>query len=80
MAFWIELLISGFVAGLIIGLSALSITLVFGIARFPNAATGDTMTVGAYGALLGHRATNSLLVGGLTGALAAQSWAFLAIG
>lgn len=77
MAFWIELFISGIVAGLIIGLSALSITLVFGIARFPNAATGDTMTLGAYGALLGHRATNSLLIGGLTGVVAGALVGFL---
>lgn len=77
MTFWIELFISGIVAGLIIGLSALSITLVFGIARFPNAAAGDTMTLGAYGALFGHRFTNSLLIGGLTGAIAGALVGFL---
>lgn len=70
MAFWIELVIAGLVSGLVIGLSALSITLVFGIARFPNAATGDTMTLGAYGALLGHRLTGSLIAGGVVGAAA----------
>lgn len=70
MAFWIELVIAGLVSGLVIGLSALSITLVFGIARFPNAATGDTMTLGAYGALLGHRLTGSLVAGGVVGAAA----------
>lgn len=70
MAFWIELVIAGLVSGLVIGLSALSITLVFGIARFPNAATGDTMTLGAYGALIGHRLTGSLVAGGILGAAA----------
>lgn len=70
MAFWIELVIAGLVSGLVIGLSALSITLVFGIARFPNAATGDTMTLGAYGALFGHRLTGSLVAGGVIGAAA----------
>ena len=70
MAFWIELVIAGLVSGLVIGLSALSITLVFGIARFPNAATGDTMTLGAYGALIGHRLTGSLVAGGVLGAAA----------
>ncbi|WP_291296053.1 branched-chain amino acid ABC transporter permease [Elioraea sp.] len=69
MVFWIELLIAGLVSGLVIGLVALSITLVFGIARFPNAATGDTMTLGAYGALAGHAATGSMLIGGAIGAL-----------
>lgn len=69
MVFWFELLIAGVVSGLVIGLVALAITLVFGIARFPNAATGDTMTLGAYGALAGHAATGSLLLGGALGAL-----------
>jgi len=70
MVFWIELLIAGVVSGLVIGLVALSITLVFGIARFPNAAAGDMMTLGAYAALAGHAATGSLLFGGALGAVA----------
>ncbi len=68
MIFWIELVIAGIVSGLVIGLTALSITLVFGIARFPNAAAGDIMTAGAYAALWGHKATGLLIVGGLAGA------------
>jgi branched-chain amino acid transport system permease protein len=68
--FYAQLLVNGVVQGLIIGLSALAITLVFGIARFPNAATGDAMTLGAYGALFGHKATGSLIVGGAAGILA----------
>jgi branched-chain amino acid transport system permease protein len=78
MVFWIELLIAGIVSGLVIGLVALSITLVFGIARFPNAATGDTMTLGAYGALVGHGATGSMLLGGTLGALGGAAVALLA--
>jgi neutral amino acid transport system permease protein len=70
MVFWIELLIAGLVSGLVIGLVALSITLVFGIARFPNAAAGDMMTLGAYAALAGHAATGSLAGGGVAGAAA----------
>jgi len=52
----VELILSGLVSGLIIGLAALAISLVFGIARFANAATGDVMTLGAYAALGGASA------------------------
>lgn len=62
-----ELLISGLMSGLIVGLAGLAVTLVFGIARFSNAATGDTMTLGAYAALMGTALTGSLLAGGLIG-------------
>jgi branched-chain amino acid transport system permease protein len=63
--FYAQLLVNGLVQGLVIGLTALSITLVFGIARFPNAATGDLMSFGAYAALMTHKATGSMVVGGL---------------
>jgi branched-subunit amino acid ABC-type transport system permease component len=43
-----NLLINGTIEGLLIALPALALTLVMGIARFPNAATGDYMTVSAY--------------------------------
>lgn len=68
--FYAQLLVNGLVQGLVIGLAALSITLVFGIARFPNAATGDFMSFGAYAALTAHKATGSMVVGGI-GAIAA---------
>ena len=45
----------------------LAVTLVFGIARFANAATGDVMTLGAYAALSGAGLTGSLVLGGLFG-------------
>ncbi|MGL4635270.1 MAG: ABC transporter permease subunit [Beijerinckiaceae bacterium] len=77
MAYWIELAMAGVVSGLVIGLAALAVTLVFGIARFPNAAAGDMMTVGAYGALYGHKLTGFLVLGGLTGAAAGALIGFL---
>lgn len=64
---FIELAISGLMSGLVIGLAALAVTLVMGIARFPNAATGDFMTLGAYMTLAATAATGSLLLGGLAG-------------
>jgi len=66
-----QLLIAGIVHGLIIGLAALAVTLVFGVARFPNAAAGDTMTVGAYAGFAAHRASGSLLLAGGAAVVAA---------
>lgn len=51
MVGFFNLLINGLIEGLIIALPALSLTLVMGINRFPNASAGDTMTFGAYAAL-----------------------------
>lgn len=51
---WVDLAnatVNGIVIGLLLALPALAVTLVFGIARFPNAATGDFMTFGAYTAV-----------------------------
>ncbi len=48
---WIDfanLLINGLIEGLVVALPALAMTLVMGVNRFPNAATGDLMTTGAY--------------------------------
>lgn len=67
MSTFAELLIAGLTSGLIVGLAALAVTLVFGIARFANAATGDVMAAGAYGAFLATGATGSMLVGGVVG-------------
>ncbi|MCS6853235.1 MAG: branched-chain amino acid ABC transporter permease [Elioraea sp.] len=55
------LAVAGIVHGLIIGLTALAVTMAFGIARFPNAAAGDTMTAGAYAAVSVQAATGSLV-------------------
>lgn len=70
MPAFLELVLAGLSSGLVIGLAALAVTLVFGIARFPNAATGDTMTLGAYAALAATAATGSFLLGGLAGLVA----------
>mgnify|MGYP001175515615 CR=1 FL=1 len=65
-----ELLVSGVFSGLVIGLAALSVSLVFGVARFANAATGDTMTFGAFAALSAASFSGSLIVGALAGMVA----------
>ncbi len=62
---YLQLLANGVSQGLLIGIAAVAITLVFGIARFPNASTGDVMTAGAYAGLVVHRATGSLWLAGL---------------
>ncbi|GGF54963.1 branched-chain amino acid ABC transporter permease [Azorhizobium oxalatiphilum] len=67
MSGFLELAISGLMSGLVIGLAALALTLVFGVARFANAATGDFMTIGAYAAVFGFTATGSIVIGGLLG-------------
>lgn len=48
---FVNLLINGLIEGLVVALPALSMTLVMGVNRFPNAATGDLMTTGAYAAV-----------------------------
>ncbi len=70
-AYLANLLINGTVEGLLIALPALALTLVMGIARFPNAATGDYMTVAAYAAVgVQGYVAGSLVLSGL-GAVAA---------
>jgi len=61
--YYAQLAINGLSQGLIVGLAALGITLVFGIARFANASAGDSLTFGAYMGLIGQRVTGSLIVG-----------------
>ena len=60
--YFAQLAVNGLAQGFIISLAGLAITLVFGIARFPNATTGDAMTLGAYAALSAHMATGSLVL------------------
>ncbi|MDX8469731.1 branched-chain amino acid ABC transporter permease [Mesorhizobium sp. VK23B] len=69
MSVLVELFIGGLMSGLVVGLAALAITLVFGIARFPNAATGDAMTLGAFVALSVSAITGSVIIGGLIAAV-----------
>ena len=61
--YYIQLALNGLSQGLVVGLAALGITLVFGIARFANASAGDGLTFGAHLALVGQRITDSLLLG-----------------
>ncbi len=77
VTFFINLLINGAVEGLVIALPALALTLVMGIARFPNASVGDTMTVGAYAALALHGGgvgLFALAVAGAAACTALLSW------
>jgi branched-chain amino acid transport system permease protein len=64
-----QLLANGIVQGLFIAMAALAITLAFSIARFPNAATGDVMTAGAFAGLATQQATGSLILSGLAAVL-----------
>ena len=52
-----QLILNGFVTGLLLALPALALTLTFGIFKFPNFAVGSTLTLGAYAAWI----ANSLL-------------------
>lgn len=61
--YYAQLAINGLSQGFIVGLAALGITLVFGIARFANAAAGDGLSFGAYMALIGQRLTGSIVLG-----------------
>lgn len=70
----LNLAVNGAVEGLIIALGALALTLVFGIARFPNASAGDVITVGAYAGYGGQIVSGGLisvaLAAGMLGAAA----------
>ncbi|SMF51462.1 branched-chain amino acid transport system permease protein [Tistlia consotensis] len=76
-----NLAFNGLITGLVVSLLALSITLVFGIARFPNAAAGDVATVGAFAGLLGPLAGGGtlwiILCGMAAGALLSVAFYFL---
>ena len=84
---FVNLLINGTVEGLLIALPALALTLVMGIARFPNAATGDYMTVAAYAAVGVQAVIANSLVLATLGAIAAgiavsivfYAWVFRAL-
>lgn len=50
MVLFVQALLNGITNGAFIAMMALGITLVFGVARFPNVAHGEFLTIGAYGA------------------------------
>ena len=58
-----QFLIDGFVAGAMIGLGAIGVTLTYSILRFANFAHGEFMTFGAYAALLLAAAIAALIAG-----------------
>lgn len=60
MSDFVNLAFNGLIIGLLVSLLAMAITLVFGIARFPNASAGDVATVGAYAGLAGSAITHKL--------------------
>ncbi|PHY07101.1 MAG: branched-chain amino acid ABC transporter permease [Alcaligenaceae bacterium] len=60
---FLNLLINGVIEGLVVALPALAMTLVMGVNRFPNAATGDLMTTGAYVAVVMQSVGVSSLLG-----------------
>lgn len=65
--------INGVVIGMLLALPALAITLVFGIARFPNAATGDYMTLGAYTTMASQLVLGGSIVAAVLAAMTATA-------
>jgi len=69
--YFLNLAVNGMVEGLAIALLALALTLVFGIARFPNASAGDVLTAGAYAGYGGQLLFGgSIILGALSGMVA----------
>lgn len=66
-----NLFINGLAEGLLLALPALAVTLVFGAVRFPNAATGDFVSVGGFGALYAYKASGGSFAAAAVGGLAA---------
>ena len=60
----VNLALNGLVSGMLVALPALAVSLVYGLARFPNAATGDVVSTGGYAGLFAYTASGSLLVAG----------------
>lgn len=52
----------GLVTSAVVALPAMALSLQFGVTNVPNFAHGELITFGAYGALLAHTFTNSLLI------------------
>lgn len=79
-----NLIVNGLAEGLLLALPALAVTLDFGAARFPNAATGDLVSVGGFGALGAFKASGGSfmaaaaggLLAGMAAGWAAWQWVF----
>jgi len=70
-----NLALNGLAEGLLIALPALAVTLVFGVARFPNAATGDLVSVGGFGAFGAWKLFGGSFLAGAVGGIAAGALA-----
>jgi neutral amino acid transport system permease protein len=81
VTFYLNLAVTGLLQGVLIALAALAVSLCFAVARFPNAATGDLMTVAAYAGVAGQAVTGSLVAGAViaVGCVAALSLASYAL-
>ncbi|MBV8593317.1 MAG: hypothetical protein JOZ27_03335, partial [Caulobacteraceae bacterium] len=58
-----QFLVDGMVAGAMIGLGAIGVTLTYSILRFANFAHGEFITFGAYATLLGATAVAAIVSG-----------------
>lgn len=67
----VNLALNGTAEGLLIALPALAVTLVFGVARFPNAATGDLVSVGGFGAFGAYKVSGGSFLAAALGGVAA---------
>lgn len=75
---FLNLALNGLAEGLLVALPALAVTLVFGVARFPNAAIGDFVSLGSFGALTAHRLSGgSMLAAGIGAAAAGAAGTWL---
>ena len=77
---FVNLAINGLVEGLVLALPALALTLVYGLARFPNAATGDFVATGGFGGFAAYHLSGSMIVAGIGGALAGAAASLIAYG
>jgi len=75
---FLNLALNGLAEGLLVALPALAVTLVFGVARFPNAAVRDFVSLGSFGALTAHRLSGgSMLAAGIGAAAAGAAGTWL---
>ena len=70
--FFFNLVLNGLVEGLIVSLCALALTLVYAVMRFPNAATGDYMALGAFAAKGVQATTGAPMILSAIGGIAAS--------
>ena len=74
---WLDLALNGVVYGSIIVLGSIGLSLIYSIGGFANFAHGDTMTVGAYAALVAMGAIAGLGIGFLEGTILGIPYFFI---